>query len=355
MINILSIRCSPAFAPYLIEAMEAFVIEGYSPPRVVRQAANGLAIRADKALILRHQNSEATFGKAYAKHYLATVRFRSIYYDIALKSDEVVFASLGNQLFLSHPQSQMTIEADVLPCLIKAFHQSADAEGESLPDWLTISGGDGRLLLSDGRNGRWVLLGSDHFEEFQRRLPILASADELEQPKKPPVILVKGIKVHLQSVLKLTRVLQDFAELGEFTDYADVAPTYSLCLMRSNEGIKITDSNLVITITQKEARKWAAILQMESERLNLTEVERGGIATIFADSEDGQWILQMGDEVLIEKGESLQIRKNINQESQSPRIVTKTDGEYYLILEKGSGGCVALLNDERKILIDRIV
>jgi len=212
MINILSIRCSLAFAPYLLEALEAFLKNGVAPPRVVRQAANGLVIRADNALILRHQNSEASFGETYAKHYLATVRFRSEFYDISLKSDEVVIANLGTQLFLSHPQSQMLIDATYLPSLLAAFTQSLNTEETvSLPEWLTISGGDGRLLLSDSRNGRWVLLGSDHFQEFQCRYNLLSLAEDFAQPEKPPEILIKGIKVHLQSALKLARELEAFA------------------------------------------------------------------------------------------------------------------------------------------------
>ncbi len=350
MINILSIRCSLAFAPYLIEALEAFVRDGYAPPRVVRQAANGLVIRADKALNLRHQNSEASFGKAYAKHYLATVRFRAEFYDIALTSDEVVMANLGSELFLSHPQSQMLIDIHSLLHLLSAFHQSVTTTTGELPEWLTISGGDGRLLLSDGRNGRWVLLGSDHFAEFQRRQPILASTSDFDEPKKPPVILIKGIKVHLQSALKLARVLEEFSQTGQFTDYADIAPTYSLMLMRSNEGMKMSDGNAIIAITQKEARKWAAILQSEIEQLRLHEMERGGITTVFATTDNGRWALQMGDEVLLETQDLMQMQENQNA-LQSPHIAMKQDDKFLLLLEKASGGCVALLEEEVKTLL----
>jgi hypothetical protein len=350
MINILSIRCSLAFAPYLLEALEAFLKNGIAPPRVVRQAANGLVIRADNALILRHQNSEASFGETYAKHYLATVRFRSEFYDIALKSDEVVIANLGTQLFLSHPQSQMLIDATYLPLLLTAFTQSQNTEETvTLPEWLTISGGDGRLLLSDGRNGRWVLLGSDHFQEFQRRYNLLSSAEEFAQPEKPPVILIKGIKVHLQSALKLARELEAFAETGQFIDYADITPSYSLMLMRANEGIKMSDGNLIVAINQREARKWAAILQSEIERLKLREIERGGITTVVADTEQGRWVLQMGDEVLITKDEGMKIREH--NFVASTRLASKRDSDFLLILEKASGGCIALTQEEEKLLL----
>ena len=350
MINILSIRCSLAFAPYLLEALEAYLENGIAPPRVVRQAANGLVIRADNALILRHQNSESSFGESYARHYLATVRFRSEFYDIALKSDEVVIANLGTSLFLSHPQSQMLIDANYLPSLLTAFTQSLKSEEiESLPEGLTVSGGDGRLLLSDSRNGRWVLLGSDHFQEFQRRYNVITSAGDFAQPGNPPVIPIKGIKVHLQSALRFARELEAFAETGQFVDYADITPSYSLMLMRANEGIKVSDGNMIVAINQREARKWAAILQSEIERLNLREIERGGITTVIADTEQGRWVLQMGDEVLIAEDEKRQIRE-LNLVASS-NLASKRESDFMLVLAKASGGCVALTHEEEKFLI----
>src|SRR5262249_34981077 len=259
-------------------------------------------------------------------------------------------ANLGTQLFLSHPQSQMLLEASYLPALLTAFtHTLKSEEKEMLPDWLTISGGDGRLLLSDGRNGRWVLLGSDHFQEFQRRQNVITSAEDFEQPEKPPVILVKGIKVHLQSALKLARVLEVFAETGQFVDYADITPTYSLMLMRSNEGIKMSDGNLIVAMNQREARKWAAILQSEIERVNLREIERGGITTVVADVEQGRWVLQMGDEVLIAEDDARKIREH--NLVASSRLASKRESDFLLILEKASGGCVALTQEEEKFLM----
>src|SRR5262249_13983058 len=156
-----------------------------------------------------------------------------------------------------------------------------------------------------------------------RRYPLLKSSPEFHKASKPPVISVKGLKIHLQSAFKLARVFEEFADGGQFTDYADIAPTYSLALMHSVEGIKISDSHTVVAVTPREARKWAAIILDELERLNAFEIERGGIKTVYADDDKGRWVLQMGDEVLVEENERSLMADKQRIEFQSDRIVAR--------------------------------
>jgi len=47
MINILSIRCSLAFAPYLAVSIEEFLSDGITGSRVVRQGGSSLILRSE--------------------------------------------------------------------------------------------------------------------------------------------------------------------------------------------------------------------------------------------------------------------------------------------------------------------
>ena len=73
MINILSIRCGLAFAPYLSESLSAFLRDGQFASRVVRQGGSGLITRSDSEMMLRYQHSESALGAEEARHYAATV------------------------------------------------------------------------------------------------------------------------------------------------------------------------------------------------------------------------------------------------------------------------------------------
>jgi hypothetical protein len=346
MINLLAIRCSLAFAPYLLDSTESFLRSGEVPSMVVRQAANGFIIRAESSLLLRHQNREATLGREEVKHFQSTVSFRAQFYDVARKSDEVILASIGKHLLLSHPQSDMWIEAQAIPSLLAAFKGTVRLEDATLPEWLTLSGGDGRLLLSDQRNGRWVLLGSDHFAEFERRYTKLASAAEDTKALKPPTIILKGLKVHLQTAMKLAETFEEFANTGGFTAFEEFTPVYQLVVMRATEGMKISDANLIAAFTSKEAPKWAAILRAELEKYQAREFVRGGIKTLLAKSEQGLWALQWGDEVLLPDDELQHIRALQNGEGQTDRLAIKYEGDLLILLEKASGNCVALTKEE---------
>ncbi|HKG22507.1 MAG TPA: hypothetical protein VKC34_11455, partial [Blastocatellia bacterium] len=195
MINIFSVNCELAFAPYLVESLGEFVEQGATASRVVRQGGSGLIIRSDGRLLLRHQDREAALEVEGARHYRATVEFRRIFYGVERLSDEVVFTSVGRSLLLSHPQSMMWFDTGVISGLLSAVNSRAGEpapESPALPDWLHTSTGDGRLLISDQRTGRWVLLGSDHLSELNRRLKNLEGSSEPGPAAAPPTLGIKG-------------------------------------------------------------------------------------------------------------------------------------------------------------------
>jgi hypothetical protein len=346
MINLLSIRCGLAFAPYFLEGAETFLKTGEAISRVCRQAANGFIIRSEESLLLRHQNREASLDGGDTKHFVSTVALRAAFYDVARTSDEVVFASVGGSLLLSHPQSEMWIEAITIPSLLAAFNGRINATDKAVPEWLNISGGDGRLLLSDQRSGRWVLLGADHFAEFERRYEVLKSSVEFQKSIKPPTISLKGLRLHLQSAFKLAKTFEEFAETGEFSPFEEFTPVYQLIVNRATEGMKISDSNLIVAVTAKEARKWVDIINVEIEKYQAIQIERGSIRTVRANTGQGLWIMQWGDEVFISEDELNQIKAFQGVEIQSERLVIKHDRNFLLVLEKSNGNCLALTEDE---------
>jgi hypothetical protein len=356
MINIFSIRCGLAFAPYLAESVTSFLEEGRFAPRVVRQGGCGLIIRSDEGVMLRFQHHEAALGEAEAAHYSATIRFRRDAYDIQRLQDEVVLANVGAELLLSHPQSDLWLEAGHVSHLLRAFGSAPAPEGaadsSSLPDWLNVSEGAGRLLISDQRNGRWVLLGTDHIEELARRLALLAGAGGRPARRDPPTVPLKGLAVHLQSAMRLVEALESYAETGEVVAFEEVTPTYSLTAARSAEGIELRDLDRRVGLNSREARKYAGIIRAELERLNFRQAARGKTRTVFADEEHGRWVLQWGDELLVPH--------DLLRELRSGRVAlprwgafglrAKRDGEFFLLLSPHTGACVALTDSEEQTL-----
>ena len=301
MLNILSVQCGLAFAPYLIESISAFLNEGTALSLVVRQGGSGLIIRSETSVTIRHQNRQAELGRVELQHYLATLKFRADCFQIQRTSNEVVLADFDFGLLMSHPQSDLWLDADALQDLLAVAGAGLPPRGLSpgLPTWLKTSTGAGQLLISDQRNGRWVLLGSDHIAELERRAIGQGTSPAKYPQPKAPTIQVKGVTVHLQSAESLFRSLQTLGEGGEVQPFDDVAPLFSLRVARTVEGIELSDSNASVSINAREARKWTAILRGELERLRVSKVERGSIRTVFADGEDGRWVLQWGDEVLL--------------------------------------------------------
>jgi hypothetical protein len=348
MINILSIRCALAFAPYIVESAKQFLDGQAVASRVARQGGNGLIIWSDGRLILRHQSREATLTPEEAHHYRATVRFRIESYDINLMQDEVVMSSFGDNLVLSHPQSELWLEAGHITEILCACEEGNPAgmsePSAKLPDWLNISTSAGQLLMSDQRNGRWVLLGSDHLAELGRRLDTIAAQGESVKRRMPPVIQLKNIKVHLQSAFKLADTLDTLASGGEVASFEEVTPSFTLGAKKSVEGIELRDSDNRVGLTAKEARKWAEIIRSELERLNAVQAERGGIRTVFADGDGGRWVLQWGDEVFVPE-EMLALIRSSESEAPDERMRAlriKRDGEFLLLLSEPTAACVAL-------------
>src|SRR5690349_15672551 len=102
MLNILSIRCGLAFAPYLADAMSGYLIGGTFTSGVHKQGGNGLILRAGTEMGLHYQSHEAARGAGEARHYSATLALRRDVYDIARMADEIVFANVGDSVLLSH-------------------------------------------------------------------------------------------------------------------------------------------------------------------------------------------------------------------------------------------------------------
>lgn len=352
MLNVFAIRCSLAFAPYLDENLRSFLRDQTGWSRVVKQGGAGLVMRYDHKVNLRFQGRDSQLNAEDARHYQATVEFRSEFFDITKLSDEIVLASVGRSLMLSHPQSEIWLEADTVSHLVERAAESGVAlgsESDRLPDWLNVSSGDGRLLLSDHRSGRWVLLGEDHLAELERRATLLKDSIEHARPKPPPTITVKGIAVHLQSAFKLSRALDEFASTGSFEPYDDIGPTFHLRVIKATEGFGLVDSNLRVGFNAREARKWSDIIGAELESLSAAEVERGKIRTVFADTEDGRWILQAGDEIFITKNYLDRLRSidGATGFQDMGATVIKRTGDLLLMLSASNGNCVAL--DDREV------
>ncbi|HVF89917.1 MAG TPA: hypothetical protein VNH22_07610 [Blastocatellia bacterium] len=352
MINILSVNCELALAPYLAESLGEFIEQGSTASRVVRQGGSGLIIRSDgPLLLLRHQDREAALEVEGARHYRATVEFRRVFYSVERLSDEVVFTSVGRGLLLSHPQSMMWFDTHALSAILSAVNGPAGEtapEGPALPDWLQVSAGGGRLLISDRRTGRWVLLGSDHLSELNRRLESLEGSYEPGHTATPPTVAVKGLVIHLQSAFRLARALEAFAESGQVDAYEDAAPGYYLKVGRAVEGMELVDSRLRVGMTAREARKWAAIIRDELSQLEAEELERGEIRTVFARGEGGRWVLHAGDEVLVPEGMRARLTSSggdLNDCAIDRPALGEIDG-FTLLLQEKTGGCVALTREE---------
>src|SRR6266436_2213501 len=139
MLNLLSIRCSLAFAPYVAEGISEFLNGGAVTSRVVRQGSTGLIVRADGDLLFRHQNRQVHFGREEARHCAATVGFRREYYQVARMDDEVVMANVGSELLLSHPQSALWLDNRAAATLLQIFNGgNGPTSPTGLPEWLTV-------------------------------------------------------------------------------------------------------------------------------------------------------------------------------------------------------------------------
>ena len=355
MINIFSIKCSLVFAPYLWETVTEYLAGTPVAARVVRQGGTGLILRSDGELVLRHEDRQVSLGTEDVRHYAATIQMRIEFYDILRMQDEVVLATVGDELLLSHPQSQMWLTRGTVGVLETVFANQSTAESEErlegAPEWLKVSTGGGRLLLSDQRTGRWVLLGDDHIGELKRRLETPSqTAKAALRPPTPPTISIKGLTVHLQSAFKLSSTLAEFSDNGNVTPFEEITPNYSLRASMCTEGIELRDSDIRVALTAREARKWSSILDDELERLNAHQAERGRIRTVFADGEGGRWVLHWGDEVFVRRGAQVRNESQSGVLEDEELMVGKRSGEFLLLLNPATGSCVALNNAESRHL-----
>lgn len=349
MLNILSIRCGLSYAPYLTDALAGYLNEGRFNSRVVRQGGNGLILRSDAEVELRFQAREARLGHGEAQHYSATIAFRRDHYDILRMADEIILATLGQSLLLSHPQSELWFESGTVAALLRAYESGVNAGDEALPDWLNVSTGAGGLLLSDQRTGRWVLLGADHVAELERRVGLLAQTGEARSRHRPPTLNIKGVTVHLQSAFKLAEALESFAESGVVMPFIEQAPGYELAVEKATEGLALRDFDRRVGLPAREARKYAAILRDELEQRHAVTFERGGLRTVIADDVSGRWVLQWGDEILL-TSDALATWRNEPTATLPGNLVMRRDGELLLLLAPTTGACVALTDREAEAL-----
>src|SRR5262249_3843505 len=256
---------------------------GRAPSRTISQGGSGMALAQADSLSLIYRNRRADLDNAEARHYLATIGLRANSYEISLMSEEVVLASINGALLVSHPQSEIWLDDAAVRHLIESYQAPDLHPDPALPQWLQCSVAAGRLLLSDQRTGRWVLLGADHIAEFERRLGLLKPVAESAVPS-PPVIPLKGIETHLQSAFKLARTLVDFGQTRQVQAYEEIAPEFRLAVAPAVEGIQISDTNERVGMTAREALKWAGLIQAELTRLNAIEFVRGKITTVIADA-----------------------------------------------------------------------
>jgi hypothetical protein len=352
-INVLSIRCSLSFAPYLLETLSDFIETAAVQSRVVRQSGKGLILRSDGDVILRHEHRQAALAAVEAMHYLATVQCRAAIYDVLRMQDEVIFASIGCDLLLAHPQSEIWLDYQTVAALVGTYRSGVSESTADIPDWLKISMGGGRMLLSDQRSGRWVLLGADHLGELERRLEGLENDPIPNEHSKPPTISVKGITIHLQSAQTLASTMTDFVQGRDVTPFEETTPTYVLKVTISTEGLELSDSDNRISLNTREARKWADIIRAELERLHVQQIQRGRIRTVLASASDGRWILQWGDEVFVPGSIDLSsIRSSPEIFEGASRPIARRVGDFLVLTDYSKGDSVALNEFETSALID---
>lgn len=366
MINLFSIRCSLAFAPYLERALAEYLESGYSRPLVVRQGGNGLEARVDSpesrppSLIVRHEGREDGLDADSARHYRATIEFRTALFDVRRTSDEVVLAKTADGVLISFPLSQIFLEPEAAGAVVSCFKAGCVAATDALavPDWLVISASADRLLLSDQRSGRWVLLAEEHIDYLEDSCRDSNFADARGAIRtRCPGITVKGIEVPLFSAFRVARALEEFVASGKVTALNDVTPDGSIAIANAPEGIELRDTSHRVSLNAREAAKWGSIIRAEIERLKAMEFERGCIRTVVANADEGRRVIQGGDQILAGRGFIDECRKIASAVPDSSRmhcgdLVHQQSNDRMLLLSKTSGHCVALTEAEVDALFE---
>ena len=348
MINLGPIRCSLAFAPYLLEALNEFATSGSLHDRVVKQAGSGLIIRKDTMPLIRYQNRELHLDDDAVSHYIATIRLRSEHYGIRRTSDEVIIAGVCDTVLISHPQSELWLDQLSGSSIVSSFDSEIPA-AESLPAWLTISTMPGRLLLSDQRTGRWVLLSQEHVTEISERLSTLSKPSDTAARVAPKVEL-KGIPLPLQLVFAVLAMLDAYSKESPVIQHEWSLPEFRLSSRLNAGTLELSDGNVRVAISRREAVKWVQLLEAELERYGAVQIHRGQVETTFANVDTGTWVLQGGDEVLLKFAADRQTDDALEALIESDRLVISRGDALTLILDSFTGACVGLSSTELKSL-----
>jgi hypothetical protein len=304
-------------------------------------------------LILGHQEHEARLSLGCAQHYKAVIDFRSLSLQISRLSDEVVMATTSGGILLSYPQSEMWLEPDEAAGIVRLFREpeSSRAGATRLPSWLLASVSGDRLLLSDQRNARWVLLASEHIEDLERRAKTAVTATA-GQPRRSPQITVKGIQVRLQPAFLVAEALDAFARTGQFVEFEEEAPESAVAVARAGERIELRVSDQRAGFDVREAAKWAAVIRAELDTLKAVQLDSGAVPTTVVDTADGRWVLQRGDEVLVPLALVERLRGSRGPKSGVEDQVSFALGtDSLLMMSHPSCSCVAIGGREMDALL----
>jgi hypothetical protein len=252
------------------------------------------------------------------------------------------------------------LEPAVAAAVVESFRagDAAAANCFAVPDWLVISASGDRILLSDQRNGRWVLLAAEHIDylESAGSDSAFVPADRRHPRAYCPAVTVKGIEVPMISVFRVAEALEGFAATGKLTTMTEVTPDATIGIGPAVEGIELRDSSHRVGLNAREASKWASIIRSEIERLNAAEFERGCIRTVVANSGEGRWLVQGGDH--IHAGTSLidECRRRASAVLEDSPVeegglFARRSNDRMLILSRATGHCVALAEPEVEALL----
>jgi hypothetical protein len=205
---------------------------------------------------------------------------------------------------------------------------------------MTIAAQPDSILISDQRNGRWVLLGSDHMKAIEQRI-MQTAFDRAATRPDPPLIDLKGLQVPLQFAFLVTDILEDFANGNDPEAQQHAIPECVLTIRSGPQGLELSNQSVDVSITRREAAKRAELMRIELEKQSASEVRRGKIHTVVASSDHGRWVLQGGDAILLSP-EQAEVLSADSAAGTTDRIASCSHGELTIFLDRQTGDCVAL-------------